>query len=40
VVRGGSWFHGPNKLRLSSRDRLKLKDSNDFTGFRVAREVR
>jgi formylglycine-generating enzyme required for sulfatase activity len=39
VVRGGSWFHGEGDLRLPARSRLRARDSNDFTGFRIVREI-
>ncbi|MEL6568062.1 MAG: SUMF1/EgtB/PvdO family nonheme iron enzyme [Pseudomonadota bacterium] len=39
AVRGGSWFSGPKDLRFTSRLMLRRGDSNDFTGFRVVREV-
>jgi formylglycine-generating enzyme required for sulfatase activity len=39
VVRGGSWFSGPNDLRYAARLMQRRGDSNDFTGFRVIRKV-
>jgi serine/threonine-protein kinase len=39
VVRGGSWFSGPENLRYASRLMQRRGDSNDFTGFRVVRKV-
>ena len=39
VVRGGSWFSGLKDLRLSARARLGVRQVNDFTGFRVVREI-
>lgn len=39
VVRGGSWFSGPDDLRISSRTMLRRGDRNDFTGFRVIRVI-
>jgi formylglycine-generating enzyme required for sulfatase activity len=40
VTRGGSWFSGSAQLRLSSRFNLQGGERNDFTGFRVVREIR
>ncbi len=37
IVRGGSWFSGPDDLRYSSRAVQRRGDRNDFTGFRVIR---
>ena len=37
IVRGGSWFSGPDDLRFSARAVQRRGDSNDFTGFRVVR---
>ena len=37
IVRGGSWFSGPNDLRYSTRTVQRRGDTNDFTGFRVVR---
>ena len=39
VVRGGSWFSGPDDLRISARSMLRRGDKNDFTGFRVVRRI-
>ena len=39
VTRGGSWFSGARESRLSARFNLKAGDRNDFTGFRVVREL-
>ena len=39
AVRGGSWFSGPEDLRLSARSMLRRGDRNDFTGFRVVRTL-
>jgi formylglycine-generating enzyme required for sulfatase activity len=39
VVRGGSWFSGPDDLRYSARTMLRRGDRNDFTGFRVIRTL-
>jgi formylglycine-generating enzyme required for sulfatase activity/serine/threonine protein kinase len=39
VTRGGSWFSGARESRLSARFSLKAGDRNDFTGFRVLREL-
>ncbi len=39
VVRGGSWFSGPDDLRISARSMLRRNDRNDFTGFRVVRRI-
>jgi len=40
VTRGGSWFSGARESRLTARFNLKTGDRNDFTGFRVVRELR
>jgi len=40
VTRGGSWFSGAAEVRLPARFPLRSGESNDFTGFRVVREVR
>lgn len=40
VTRGGSWFSGARESRLTARFNLKAGDRNDFTGFRVVRELR
>ncbi len=37
IVRGGSWFSGPDDLRYSVRAVQRRGDTNDFTGFRVVR---
>ncbi len=39
MTRGGSWVTGSRDIRLSSRFNLKNGDRNDFTGFRVVREI-
>jgi formylglycine-generating enzyme required for sulfatase activity/serine/threonine protein kinase len=39
MTRGGSWFTGSRESRLPARFNLKNGDRNDFTGFRVVREV-
>ncbi|MGB6319397.1 MAG: SUMF1/EgtB/PvdO family nonheme iron enzyme, partial [Litorimonas sp.] len=39
IVRGGSWFSGPDDLRYSARTALRRGDRNDFTGFRVVRRL-
>lgn len=39
VVRGGSWFSGPDDLRYAARLMQRRGDSNDFTGFRVIRKA-
>ncbi len=39
MTRGGSWLTGSRDIRLSSRFNLKNGDRNDFTGFRVVREI-
>jgi formylglycine-generating enzyme required for sulfatase activity len=39
-TRGGSWVTGSREARLSARFNLRAGDRNDFTGFRVVREVR
>ena len=38
-VRGGSWFSGPADLRYAARLMQRRGDSNDFTGFRVIRQI-
>jgi formylglycine-generating enzyme required for sulfatase activity len=39
VVRGGSWYVGPELIRVSARDRA-IKDEKDYNlGFRVARSL-
>ncbi len=40
MTRGGSWVTGSRDIRLSARFNLKNGDRNDFTGFRVVREIR
>ena len=37
IVRGGSWFSGPDDLRYTARAVQRRGDTNDFTGFRVVR---
>jgi formylglycine-generating enzyme required for sulfatase activity len=39
MTRGGSWVTGSRDIRLSSRFNLRNGDRNDFTGFRVVREI-
>ncbi len=39
TTRGGSWFSGARESRLTARFNLKTGDRNDFTGFRVLREL-
>ncbi|MGA9573428.1 MAG: bifunctional serine/threonine-protein kinase/formylglycine-generating enzyme family protein [Lysobacterales bacterium] len=39
ITRGGSWITGSKEIRLPARFNLKNGDRNDFTGFRVAREI-
>lgn len=39
ITRGGSWITGSKEIRLPARFNLKNGDSNDFTGFRVARTI-
>ena len=39
MTRGGSWLTGTRDVRLSSRFNLKNGDRNDFTGFRVVRDI-
>lgn len=39
VVRGGSYTSGPKAVRPRARDRLPPNEANDFTGFRVARDL-
>jgi formylglycine-generating enzyme required for sulfatase activity len=40
VTRGGSWVTGSREARLPARFNLRAGDRNDFTGFRVARDLR
>lgn len=40
AVRGGSWFSGAKDLRYTARLMQRRGDSNDFTGFRVVREIK
>jgi formylglycine-generating enzyme required for sulfatase activity len=39
MTRGGSWITGSREVRLPARFNLKNGDRNDFTGFRVVREI-
>jgi formylglycine-generating enzyme required for sulfatase activity len=39
MTRGGSWVTGSRDIRLSSRFNLRNGDRNDFTGFRVVRDI-
>ncbi|MCW8925347.1 MAG: bifunctional serine/threonine-protein kinase/formylglycine-generating enzyme family protein [Xanthomonadales bacterium] len=39
MTRGGSWITGSREIRLPARFNLKNGDRNDFTGFRVVREI-
>ena len=39
VVRGGSWFSGTADLRYAARMMQRRGDRNDFTGFRVVRQI-
>ena len=39
MTRGGSWITGSKEIRLPSRFNLKNGDRNDFTGFRVVRNI-
>ncbi|HKJ17208.1 MAG TPA: SUMF1/EgtB/PvdO family nonheme iron enzyme [Xanthomonadales bacterium] len=39
MTRGGSWLTGSKEIRLPSRFNLRNGDRNDFTGFRVVREI-
>ena len=39
MTRGGSWITGSKEIRLPSRFNLKNGDRNDFTGFRVVRDI-
>ena len=39
MTRGGSWVTGAREARLSARFHLDSGDRNDFTGFRVVRNV-
>ena len=40
MTRGGSWITGTKEIRLPARFNLKNGDRNDFTGFRVVREIK
>lgn len=40
MARGGSWVTGTRDIRLSARFNLRNGDRNDFTGFRVVRELK
>jgi formylglycine-generating enzyme required for sulfatase activity len=39
MTRGGSWVTGTKEIRLAARFNLKNGDRNDFTGFRVVRDI-
>jgi len=39
MTRGGSWITGSKEIRLPARFNLKNGDRNDFTGFRVVRNI-
>jgi formylglycine-generating enzyme required for sulfatase activity/serine/threonine protein kinase len=39
MTRGGSWFTGTRDIRLPARFNLRAGDRNDFTGFRLVREI-
>ncbi len=39
MTRGGSWITGSREIRLPARFNLKNGDRNDFTGFRVVRDI-
>lgn len=39
VVRGGAFISGPRALRSAAREKLAPDEANDFTGFRVARDL-
>jgi formylglycine-generating enzyme required for sulfatase activity len=39
MTRGGSWLTGTREIRLPARFDLRNGDRNDFTGFRVVREI-
>ena len=39
MTRGGSWLTGSREIRLPARFDLRNGDRNDFTGFRVVREI-
>lgn len=39
AVRGGSWFSGPADLRFAARSMQRRGDRNDFTGFRLVRQI-
>ena len=39
MTRGGSWITGTKEIRLPARFNLKNGDRNDFTGFRVVRDI-
>lgn len=40
MTRGGSWITGSKEIRLPARFNLKNGDRNDFTGFRVVRDIK
>ena len=40
MTRGGSWITGTKEIRLPARFNLKNGDRNDFTGFRVVRDIK
>ena len=39
MTRGGSWLTGSKDIRLPARFNLRNGDRNDFTGFRVVRDI-
>ena len=39
TTRGGSWVTGSKESRLPARFNLQNGDRNDFTGFRVVRDI-
>ncbi len=39
VIRGGSWYYGPQKLRSADRVKYAPEGRGDFIGFRLARSA-
>lgn len=40
VIRGGSWYHGGNMMRVSARSYVKPYIKKSYIGFRLARSIR
>lgn len=38
VIRGGSWYSGPNAVRTATRRYLPAQDTSEFVGFRLVRD--